>query len=153
MGFIWHLHWPESVVNRKKCYNDMHISICLGIHLYHLNFSVAKVIIKTVNFTNNPSPVDRNTVQWMTHACMKSLVGMVLEHFFCALLLNTRVGINSRWLSTNENIIVDVISQIKKVQTSNYFDYHCTFQFFHHFKLASHSSKAKSLSHAYGSVC
>jgi hypothetical protein len=43
----------------------------------------------------------------------------MLAHFFCSLLINLPLGINSQWISTIENKIADNISRLKKQSDSN----------------------------------
>jgi hypothetical protein len=50
----------------------------------------------------------------------------MLAKFFCSLLINLSLGINSQWISTIENKIVDNISCLKKqsdTDSSPAFDY------------------------------
>jgi hypothetical protein len=55
-----------------------------------------------------------NTKKWMTHTCKESLIGQALARFFCGLLIGSDVGINAKWITTEENKFADVISRIKK---------------------------------------
>jgi hypothetical protein len=48
-----------------------------------------------------------------TGACKKSKVGRMLARFFCSLMINSPLGINSKWISTDKNKIADDISHIK----------------------------------------
>ena len=41
-------------------------------------------------------------------------IGRLLAWFFCSLFINSPLGINSQWISTDDNKIADNISQIKK---------------------------------------
>jgi hypothetical protein len=58
--------------------------------------------------------------KWTTHTCKKSLIGQALARFFCGLLIESAVGINAKWISTEENNIADKISRIKKPQHSTH---------------------------------
>jgi hypothetical protein len=74
-----------------------------------------------LNITDNMS-----TLNWTIHRCKHSKLSCLLAHFFCSMLINSPLDINSRWISTKENIIADDISRIKKESTSNQlpaFDY------------------------------
>ncbi len=79
----------------------------------------------TKNITNDPHP---------------GPTGRLLAGFFCSLLINSPLGINSQWISIDDNKIADNISQTKKAssKTLHSFDYsslgqtypeltHCTF--------------------------
>jgi hypothetical protein len=49
------------------------------------------------------------------HTCRKSIIGQRLARFFCSLLINSPLGINSKWIGTNENTIADKISCLKSL--------------------------------------
>ena len=77
-------------------------------------------IVATTSVTNDPCPVllnvtdNASALSWMTSACKKSKVGHLLARFFCLLMINLLLGINSKWISTDDNKIADDISCIKK---------------------------------------
>jgi hypothetical protein len=56
---------------------------------------------------------------------MKLKLGRLLTWFFCSLLINSPLGIDSQWISTDENTIADNISAIKKTLSNSLhsFDY------------------------------
>jgi hypothetical protein len=64
---------------------------------------------------------------WTTGVCKKSKVGRMLARFFCSLMINSPLGINSKWISTDENKVADDISCIKKESADEdsppFFDY------------------------------
>jgi hypothetical protein len=43
----------------------------------------------------------------------------LLAPFFCSLLIDSPLGINSQWISTNDNKIADDISSLKKQSDTN----------------------------------
>jgi hypothetical protein len=55
-----------------------------------------------------------SALSWTTGACKKSKVSRLLACFFCLLMINLPLGINSKWISTDDNKIADDISCIKK---------------------------------------
>jgi hypothetical protein len=58
--------------------------------------------------------------------CKQSKIGRMLSHFFCSLLINSPLGINSQLISTIDNEITDNISCLKKqsdIDSSPAFDY------------------------------
>jgi hypothetical protein len=63
----------------------------------------------------------------MTGACKKSKVGRLLARFFYLLMINLLLGIDSKWISTDDNKIADDISCIKKESANEdsppFFDY------------------------------
>ncbi len=54
-----------------------------------------------------------SALSWTTGACRKSMIGRRLAHFFCSLLIGSLLGINSKWISTNDNKIADDNLHIK----------------------------------------
>ena len=91
-----------------------------------INYYASLHVITATNITNNPHPVLLNvtnnisSLSWTTGACWKSKIGCGLTCFFCSLLINSPLGINSQWISTVANEIADDISLLKKLlkQTS-----------------------------------
>ncbi len=67
-----------------------------------------------LNVTNNSS-----ALSWTHHTCKRSKIGQMLAHFFCSLLINSPLGINSQCISTNDNKIADDISRLKKQSDNN----------------------------------
>jgi hypothetical protein len=61
-----------------------------------------------LNVTNNLS-----ALIWTMGACRKSRIGRLLAHFFCSLLINSPLGINSQWISTLCNTFANDISCAK----------------------------------------
>ena len=59
----------------------------------------------------------------MNHACKKYLVGRALGRLFCAFLIDSPLGVNTKWLSTSVNVIANDISRIKKDSPDSNFDY------------------------------
>ena len=91
-----------------------------------INFCTSLHVITTTKITNDPHPVllnvtdNMSTLIWTTGACRKSKIGCRLDRFFCSLLINSPLGINSQWISTVANEIADDVSGLKKLlkQTS-----------------------------------
>ncbi len=83
--------------------------------------------------TNDPYPFllnvtdNASALSWTTGACKKSKVSRLLAHFFCSLMINLPLRINSKWISTDDNKITDDISCIKKESANEdsppFFDY------------------------------
>jgi hypothetical protein len=90
-------------------------------------------IVTTTSATNDPYLVllnvtdNASALSWTTGACKKSKVGRLLACFFCLLMINSPLGITSRWISTDDNKIADDISCIKKESANEdsppFFDY------------------------------
>ncbi len=127
LTFFWYMTWSTAIYHRTKkfIHNDsdkLFISInVLEFASVIINYCAALTVIETLNVTDDPWPVllawcdNTSSVRWVTHACMKSEAGRALGRFFCALLMNSRLGINSKWISTEENFIADDISRLKQL--------------------------------------
>ncbi len=98
-----------------------------------INYYALLHIVTTTSATDDPYPVllnvtnNASALSWTTGACKKSKVGRMLAHFFCLLMINLLLGINSKWISTDDNKITDDISRIKKESANEdsppFFDY------------------------------
>ncbi len=127
----WHLTFPNKVIqfmlHFKQEYADgMLISTnILEFVMVIINYCAALHVIKTTVITEDPHPVllnitdNMSAFNWTIHTCKHSKLVCLLAHFFCSLLNNLPLGINSQWISTKENIIANDISCIKKESTSN----------------------------------
>jgi hypothetical protein len=154
LGFWWHICFPDEVVQRtlrfKTNNNDgmlMLINILEFVTVI-INYCTAHHVVWTSPITEDHHPVILNitdnssALSWTLHTCNRSKIGRMLAHFFCSLLINSPLGINSRWISTINNKIADDISRLKKHSDNNSspaFDYtilkqtypklrHCFFQ-------------------------
>jgi len=84
-------------------------------------------VITSTNFTDDPHPVllnvtdNTSALSWTTGTCRKYKIGCRLARFFCSVLINPPLGVNSQWISTVANEIADDISCLKKLlqQQSN----------------------------------
>ncbi len=97
-----------------------------------INYCAALHDVRTSPVTDDPHPVILNVtnnssaLSWTLHMCKQSKFGQMLAHFFCSLLINLLLGINSQWISTIDNKIADNISCLKKqydINSSPAFDY------------------------------
>jgi hypothetical protein len=102
-----------------------------------LNYCPSLHVFTTKNIIDNPHPVllnvtiNASALSWTNHSCRKSKLDRLLAKFFCSLLTNSPLGINSQWISTNNNNnIEDNISQTKKASTNllHSFDYYILHQ-------------------------
>jgi hypothetical protein len=91
-------------------------------------------MVRSTNLTKNPYPVllnvtnNTSTLSWTTGACRKSRIGRLLARFFCLLLINSPIGINSQWIGTLHNAIADDISRAKPA-ASEYTHSHPSFDY------------------------
>jgi len=92
-------------------------------------------VITTTNVTDNPRPVllnvtdNTSALSWTTGACRRLKIGCRLARFFCLLLINSPLGINSKWISTVANKIADNISCLKKLMQQRSNSSHVSFDY------------------------
>jgi hypothetical protein len=125
LGFWWHLQFPEEVKlctllhKRDKADGLLILINVLEFVTVIINYCAALHRVLTKNPTSDPYPVllnitnNASALSWTTGACRKSRIGRLLARFFCSLLINSPLGINSQWISTLHNAIADDISRAK----------------------------------------
>ena len=137
LQFWWHLDFPDEVKQRtllhvKDNSDDQLISInVLEFVTVILNYCAILHVVMTTNITDDPHPVVLNitdntsALNWTLHACKTSRSGRLLARLFCSLLINSPVGLSSKWISTHDNEIADDISRQKRTSPSSVepFDY------------------------------
>jgi hypothetical protein len=126
LGFWWHIPFPEAVKQRTLLHKQDNkdgllisinvlefvtviINYCATLHIIMTTLATNDLYLVLLNVTNNVS-----ALSWMTGACKKSKVVLLLARFFCSLMINSPLGITSKWISTDDNKIPDDISCIKK---------------------------------------
>ncbi len=125
LGFWWHIAFPDEVIwcmllYKKKYRWPAHFNQRAQIFMVIINYCASLHVMTTKNVTDDPYPVllnitnNTSTQSWTNHTCKKSKIGRLLAHFFCLLLINSPLGINSQWISTDDNKIADNISCVKK---------------------------------------
>lgn len=125
MKFWWHMSVPEEVQRRtllhKKDNSDgglISINVLEFVTVI-VNYLAALHVVTSTKFTADPHPVllnvtdNSSALSWTMNACRTSKIGQLLARFFCSLLMNSPLGINSKWISTHENTIADEISRTK----------------------------------------
>jgi hypothetical protein len=126
MKFWWHMPVPEEVQRRtllhKKDNSDeelISINVLEFVTVIVSYLAALHVVVTTNNFTTDPHPVllnvtdNSSALSWTMNACRKSKIAQLLARFFCSLVMNSPLGINSKWISTHENTIADEISRMK----------------------------------------
>ncbi len=125
LGYWWHIPFPEEIMQRNLLHKKDNSDGCLiSINVLEFvtiitNYCALLHVITTTSATNDPYPVllnvtdNASALSWTTGACRKSMISCRLARFFCSLLIGSPLGINSKWISTNNNKIVDIISPIK----------------------------------------
>ncbi len=90
-----------------------------------INYCAALHMVFSTNPTNHPYQVLLNVIDnvsalsWTTGACCKSRIGCLLARFFCLLLINSPLSINSQWISKLHNAIADDISCAKNAASEH----------------------------------
>ncbi len=126
LGYLWHIPFPDEVkqvtlLHKKDNKDGRLISInVLEFVTVIINYCALLHVVTTTSASNDPYPVLLNmtnnalALSWTTGACRKSRIGRLIARFFCSLMIGSPLGINSKWISTNNNKIADDILRIKK---------------------------------------
>jgi hypothetical protein len=121
----WYVQFPQEIVLRtllhlKNNEDGTFISInCLEYITIIINYCAALTAFYEDLACNNPNPVvlcvadNRNAKNWTIHTSKKSIIGQALARILCGLLINSKVGVNTKWISTLKNKIADDISTLK----------------------------------------
>jgi hypothetical protein len=125
LGYWWHIPFPEEVKRRTLLHKkDNSDGLLISINVLEfvtviVNYCAALHVITTTPAGNDPHPVllnvtdNASALSWTTGACRRSMIGRRLARFFCSLLIGSPLGINSKWISTDDNKIADDISRMK----------------------------------------
>jgi hypothetical protein len=126
LGFWRHLTFPHDIIIwtllHKKCNNLDGCLISNNVLEFITvisNYCAAQHVILASKVTEDPHPVllnvtsNASALSWTTGACQKSKLSRLLACFFCSLLFNLPLGINSKWISTLDNVIDNDISCTK----------------------------------------
>jgi hypothetical protein len=54
-----------------------------------------------------------SALNWTLHMSKNLIIGRALVRFFCSLLISSRVGINTKWISRINNKIADKLSRLR----------------------------------------
>jgi hypothetical protein len=136
LGFWWRLPFPEEVklptlLHKQYNVDGQLISInVLEFVTVIINYCAALHMVLSTNPTNNPYPVllsitnNRSALSGTTSACHRSRIGCLLACFFCLLLINSLLCINSRWISMLHNAVADDISHAKDAASDHTHSHH-----------------------------
>ncbi len=108
LGFWWHIPFPEAVKQRtllhKRDNKDgllilinvlkfvtVIINYCATLHIIMTTLVTDDLYLVLLNLTDNAS-----AQSWPTGACKKSKVSRMLARFFCSLMINSLLRINSK---------------------------------------------------------
>ncbi len=119
LQFWWHLQWPDSVqAHAAKARTHDTISInALEYAAIIINYVAFTATILKAPQANDPYPTalfftdNVASKAWIRKGAKQSLASKALGFLQCALMINNSVGINANCVSTNNNIIIDHISQ------------------------------------------
>jgi hypothetical protein len=121
----WYVQFPQEIVLRtllhlKNNKDSTFISInCLEYITIIINYCAALTAFYEDLPCNDPNPVvlcitdNISAKNWTLHTSKKSIIGLALARIFCGLLINSRVGVNAKWISMLKNKIADDISRLK----------------------------------------
>ena len=111
-----------TLIHRKDNKDSQLVSInVLMFVTVIVNYIASLHVITTTSVINDPYPVllnitnNASALSWIQKACRTSKLSWLLARFFCCLLINSPLGINSQWISTDVNFIADNISRLKKL--------------------------------------
>jgi hypothetical protein len=131
LAFWWHLPFPEEVMLRTLLHKQDNADgqlISINVQefvIVIIYYCAALHMVLSTNPMNNPYPVHLNvsnnasTLSWTISACRRSRIGCILACFFCSLIINLPLGINSQWISTLHNAITDDISHAKNAASDH----------------------------------
>ncbi len=136
LGYWWYLPFPEELIQWIRMHKkDNKYGQLISINVLEfvtviINYCTSLHMFMMKSITNDPHPVllnvtdNASALSWTNHTCRKSKLGRLLVWFFCSLLINSHFGINSQWISTDDNKIPDDISLKKTLSNSLHsFDY------------------------------
>ncbi|KAL7525635.1 hypothetical protein ACHAXR_001091, partial [Thalassiosira sp. AJA248-18] len=132
LKFYWFLAFHPDVVlrahlanNKSKKYISINVlemlcvcvNLAAAIYIYtcwhdSIDLSTSPVLL---NWCDNAS-----ATCWVNKRCKNSLIRRALGRFFCGLLMSTKIGIQARWLSSEENVVADDISRLKNNNEGEY---------------------------------
>jgi hypothetical protein len=112
LKFWCHINFTEEVKLRTLLHKmDNKDSKLISINVLKfvtviVNYIASLHVTTTTKIINDPYPVLLNITnnasarRWTQNACRTSKLGRFLARFFCSLLIDSPLGINSQWIST-----------------------------------------------------
>ncbi len=110
LGFWWHICFLDKVVWHTlqfKTSNDDSMLMLINVLEFVtviINYCTALHVVRTSPVTDDSHPVILNitnnssALSWTLHMCKRSKIGQMLARFFCSLLINSPLGINSQYV-------------------------------------------------------
>jgi hypothetical protein len=120
LGFWWHIKFPYDIVQRTllhKANNDDGKLISINVLVFItviINYMASLHVLELTKPTEDPYPVllnitDNSSAQrWTTTNCKGSTTGRLLARLFCSLLINSPLGINSKWIPTAATTLLTI---------------------------------------------
>ena len=131
LKFVWWLTFSDSVIKWTLLHlKDNRDSNLISINVLEyltviIDYCAAYVIMTIMDVTDDPHPVLLSTTDntlahsWTNHTCKSLLIGKLLTKKISFLLMDYKLGANSKWLSTTDNYIADKVSRLKKLHASS----------------------------------
>jgi hypothetical protein len=137
LEFWWHIEFSSDIKQRTLLHcSDGKDKRFVSINVLEyitviINYCATWTALAEGDYTDDPHPVilsvtdNTSALNWTLHTAKSSLIGRALARFFCGIMMDSPLGINSEWISTHDNEIADQISRIKKekLRTSPLFAY------------------------------
>jgi hypothetical protein len=110
LGYWWHLSFPEEVIQQTLMHKkDNKEGLLILINVLNfvtviINYFASLNVFMTRSIMNDPHPVllnvtnNTSTLSWTNHTCRKLKLGRLLVRFFCSLLINSPLRINSQYI-------------------------------------------------------
>lgn len=126
MSYWWHVPFPDEVVRRTLLHlPDNSTGNLISINALEfvtiiLSYCAALTVLSEGGLTEDLYPVvlaitdNTSALNWVNHCCKASPIGKALSRLLVCLLIDSLLGINADWISTDENMIADGISRLKK---------------------------------------
>ena len=136
LKFWWHLTFPDEIIRRTLIYlKDDRDGNLISINALEfvtviLNYCAALTALHEMGIhLKDPWPVilcmcDNTTaINWVNHRCKGSPLGRALGRLFVGLLMGRRLGINSAYINTHDNVVADGLSRFKAITIRNSHSY------------------------------
>ena len=134
LKFLWYLEWPQEIQQlTMKAYEILvknHLTgELISINLLEfataiINYAASLAILEldpSKVSLNNPHPVLLNwsdnstTNSWLKKTAYHSPKHRALSRILCSLRMDSMLGLNAKFVSTNDNFIADDISRLKPI--------------------------------------
>jgi len=118
-GFWWYREWPQHVISYTSKTTTVDINI-LEYSALLVNYLVCThLILRQYRLVHDPHPAillhgdSTASESWVTKVSKHSHIVQALGHLQCTIMLQSPVGLQTKHISTKENVIADNISCIQ----------------------------------------